>query len=805
MWTKLAHFIIKFRLLLVIILAAITIFMAYMARDVTMSYSLFKAVPDDDPDALFYKNFRSEFGEDGNIVAIAIYDSAIYELNHFNRYKQLSEEIKAIEGVINVISLPLLHRLSKNQDAQKFDLEAIFNDISKNQQDLDSLLQVAQNQKFYSGQIINPENGSTLTLISINEEILNSEKRVGLTNKILEAGTQFTDDTGINVHYAGHPFVRSVMAGKVKDELVLFLALSILVTGLIMLLFFRSLSAVIFPMIIIAVVVIWVIGTLGIFGYKITILTGLIPPVIVVIGIPNSIYLLNMYHQEFGIHGNKMKAISRVVRKIGFVTLITNVTTSIGFLVLISTSIIELKEFGIVAGLNIMATFLVSIILIPSVFSWLPSPSARHLRHLKFKPLESVLDGMDVIVHRHKYKVFGVTILLLILSIPGMRKIESVQYIIDDIPKDDVIKKDLAFFEENFSGIMPLEIVIDTKKKRGVIDLKTLAKVEEFETFLDDQEDISKPVSVVSFIKAAKQAFYNNNPDRYELPNNRERSYILRYLRNQQSDEKGLINSFVDSTYTKMRISLKVADIGSVKMDSLVHQIIEPKIEEVFADNNFDIKVTGSTPLFVKGNKFLIQNLQFSLLLAFVVISIIMAMLFVNFRMIIISLIPNFIPLIITAGIMGYLGIHLKPSTALVFSIVFGISVDDSIHYLAKYRMELFASNFFVPLAVSKSIKETGASMIYTSIVLFAGFIIFTGSDFGGTIALGLLTSITLLIAMITNLILLPALLMTFDDGKRKKGAHPLIEQFDDGFYHEDEDEEIDLKAIKIEENNSKI
>ena len=790
--------------MLVIILGLFTLFMASQMRQVEMSYSLFKAVPDDDPDAVFYKAFREEFGEDGNIVAIAVYDSAVYEPNNFKKYEELSRDIKNTDGVINVLSLPLIHRLSKNELAKKFDLEAVFQGIPSDKEKLDSLFQVARDQKLYSGQIVNAENGATLTLISINEEVLNSKRRLELTNELIAAGKKFTDQTGIQVHYAGHPFVRSVMAGKVKNEMIFFLILSALVTGLIMLLFFRSFSAVIFPMIIIAVVVIWVLGSLVLFGYKITILTGLIPPIIVVIGIPNSIYLLNKYHQEFGQHGNKMKAISRVVRKIGFVTFITNVTTSIGFLVLTSTSIIELKEFGIVAGLNILATFVVSIILIPSVFSWLPAPSARHLRHLEFSPLAKVLDVMDILVHRHKYVVFGVSILLIIISLPGMYSIKSVQYIIDDIPKDDVIKKDLAFFEENFSGIMPLEIVVDTQKKRGVIDLDNLEKIEEFEKFLEQQPDISKPVSLISFIKAAKQAFYNNNPDRYDLPNKRERAYILRYLRNQDDNEQDLMSSFVDSTYQKMRISLKVADIGSIKMDSLVHEVIEPKIDEIFGETDLQLTVTGSTPLFVKGNKFLIQNLQLSIVLAFIVISIIMALLFVNLRMIIISLIPNFIPLLITAGIMGYMGIPLKPSTALVFSIVFGISVDDSIHYLAKYRMELFSNKFFVPLAVSKSIKETGASMIYTSIVLFAGFIIFTWSDFGGTIALGLLTSITLLIAMVTNLVLLPSLLIAFDDGKRKKGSHPPIEQYDDGFYHEDEDEEIDLESIKVEEKESK-
>ena len=799
MWTRLAHFIIKYRLLLVSLLILVTAFLGYKGKDAKMSYSFAKLVPADDPAMIFFEDFKELFGEDGNVVAIGVKDSAIYQPKIFKEYRKLSDRIEKISGVSNVVSLPVLKRLRKNQAAKRFEVEDIFTVIPDDQPTLDSLLQVASDQKFYSGQIVNSENGATLTLIGIKDQVLNSKNREGLTNSIIAAGDDFTEATGVQLHYAGLPFVRSVISGKVKKEMTVFLVLSVAVTGLILLLFFRSWNAVVFPMIIIAVVVIWVMGSLVLLDYEITILTGLIPPIIVVIGIPNSVYLLNKYHQEFEIHGNKMKAISRVTRKIGFVTLITNFTTAIGFLVLTTTDIVILKEFGYIAGINILATFVVSIILLPAVFSWLPAPTSHQLKHLKFKPLEKLIEGMDLIVHRHKNKVFALTGLVIIISIGGMYKLNTVAYMVDDIPEEDQIKKDLSFFEEHFSGIMPLEIIVDTGKRRGVIDLKNLKRVEEFEKFLASHRDISTPVSIVSFVKAAKQAFYNNNPDRYEIPNKRDKNYILRYLKNQE-DNSGLMNSFVDSTFSKMRISMKVADIGSQKMDSLVNIVIQPKIDSLFAGTNAVVTITGSTPIFIKGNKFLVDNLKISLLLAFILIAIIMAILFANVRMIVLSLIPNVVPLVITAGIMGYFGIPLKPSTVLIFSIAFGISVDDSIHFLAKYRQELFANNFYVPVAISKSLKETGASMIYTSVILFAGFIIFAWSEFGGTIALGILTSITLLIAMCTNLILLPGLLLAFDDGKRRKEAHPLIEQYDDHFYQEGEDEAIDLGQIKVDE-----
>lgn len=798
MWTKLAHIIIKYRLLLVLLLVAITAFMGYHARNAEMSYDFAKTVPSDDPDMIVFQEFKEQFGEDGNLVALGIKDSSVYSSENFEKLRELSLQISKLEGVNDVLSLPLVQRLEKDTAARKFVLKSIFNGPAPSEAAFDSLLQVAFNQKFYSGRLINEQNGATLVLVSINREVVNSPKRLTLTQEIVDAGQIFETSTGIDLHYAGLPFVRSVVAGKVRNEMQLFLFLSIAVTALILFLFFRTWDAVVFPILVIAVIVIWVLGSLVLFDYKITLLTGLIPPVIVVIGIPNAVYLLNKYHQEFERHGNKVMAISRVVRKIGLVTLITNFTTAIGFLVLASTDIVILKEFGIVAGLNIMGTFIVSIILIPAVFSWLPAPSGKQLKHLKFKSLDFALTKIDLLIHRHRPYIYGATVLLIAISVYGMLKVRAISYMVDDLPEDSEIKQDLAFFEENFSGIMPLEIVVDTHERRGVIDVRTLRKVEEFESFLESNRDISKPVSIVSFVKASKQAFYNNNPARYSLPDHRERNFILPYLKD-QGDNTGLFSSFVDSTLQKMRISMQVADIGSHKMDSLINQVIQPEVDSMFAGTDMSVHITGTSPLFIKGNKFLIQNLRTSLMLAFILISIIMGFLFVNVRMILISIIPNIIPLIITAGIMGFAGIPLKPSTALIFSIVFGISVDDSIHFLAKYRQELFANRFFVPVAVSKSVRETGASMMYTSIILFAGFVIFAGSGFGGTVALGILTSVTLLIAMFTNLILLPSLLMTFDDGKRRKDAHPLIEQYDDGFYQEDDDEEIDLDLIRVE------
>jgi uncharacterized protein len=808
MWSKLALFIIRFRTALLVLIGAITVVMGYYAARVEMSYDFARTVPLNDPDMVFFNRFKQQFGEDGNMMALGFKDSALYKLENFQKIKELSNNLRKIEGVNEVLSLPTLRIITKDTVEKKFKFQPLFPDTLNSQAMLDSLLDIAKGQRFYMGQLVNETNGAMLVLAPMKKEYANSAKRLEVTNNLVKFGTEFTKQTGITIHYAGLPFVRSVMAEQVRKELSFFLYLSALVTGVIMLLFFRSFRAVIFSMIMIGIVVVWTIGTIAIFGFKISLLSGLIPPVIVTIGITNAIYLLNKYHVEYVVRKNKMEAIEAVVMKMGLATFLTNLTVAIGFLTLLATDITILREFGIVAGINIIALFVVSLVMIPGILSWMPEPTQKHLKHLDFKILGGFVKLIDLMVHRHRVFIYMATLAITAFAVYGMTKLYSVSYMVDDIPEDSAIKRDLLFVEENFSGIMPLEIEVDlqTKRKRPLQNLKIAKIVNEFEASLDSISVTSRPISILSFIKASRQAYYNNNADRYGLPTSDiEAKYVLEYLKG-QSDNSGLFNSFVDTTYSKMRISMQMADIGSIKMDSLVHQVIEPKADTLVADlkkilrsesDSVSVSITGSSKIFIKGNKFLIENLTESLILAGILITLSMAILFANARMIIISLIPNLIALMITAGLMGYFHIPLKASTALIFSITFGISVDNSIRFLAKYRQELLSSGFFVPRSVSESILETGKSIIYTSVVLFAGFIIFAFSDFGGTVALGLLTSTTLVISMFTNLILLPALIMTFDKPRKSKDRLP-IDDFDSSFYGEQDDEAIDLNKIKI-------
>jgi len=762
MVNMLSDFVLKNRKLFILLILSYTIFMAYMGQFVKFNYDFSQTVPDTDEDMIYYNGFKKTFGEDGNVFAIGLKDSSIFVLDKFINYRDYIKEIESIEGINGVLGLPNLQILSKSKENKNFTFIDLMEPFPNSQIELDSLLLIANNQKFYDNKILNKDGALTL-LITIDKDILNSKDRDKLMQNLITLSVDFESKSGIKLHYAGLPYSRYIMAESVKEELTRLLIISLIVTAIILFVFFRSFDTVFVPLIIIGIVVVWVFGTLSLLGYKITLLTGLLPPLIVVIGIPNCVYMLNYYHFSIKEYSNKKQAISNVIQTIGLITLITNLTTAVGFFVLATTDIKILTEFGIVAGINVLATFIVSIFLIPSIYLALPKPKSQQTGYLNYNFINVLIKSFKYISFNYQKRVFFISTVIVISSLYGLSKIKSVSYLIDDVPSESSLMKDLKFFEENFSGIMPLEIVVDTKMKKGVQNLNLLKKVDKLESFLSEKSYVSSPISLVSFVKASRQAYYNNNPSYFSLPNNRDKNFILRYIadgyQNNVSNDN-ISKSFVDSIGQKLRISLNVADLGSLKLDSIVNNTFRPEIDKIFGNSKAEVKLTGTTLTFIKGINFLIENLLQSMLLAFIIISVIMALLFKNLKMVIISLIPNIIPLIIAAGIMGFLEIPLKPSSALVFSIVFGISVDYSIHFLAKFKNELLKND--LKNSISNTINQTGRSMIFTSFILFFGFIIFAFSNFGGTIVLGILTSVILFVAMITNLTLLPSIILHF-------------------------------------------
>lgn len=780
MWTSVSRFIIRYKFLLVFSVIISTSFMFNQAKKVLFSYEFIPLLPDDSEVYIEYQNFINTFGQDGNVMCVGFKSDSLFTLSNYNSLIDLCDNLDKIYGVDKVLSVIQFENLIKNEKKLKFDLLPVNKEKVYSITKLDSIQNIVSSLPFYKKLFFNKDGNSYFIALTLDKDLLDTESRVKFIKEIEKNVSIFANKINVTPHYSGLPYIRTITTLKTKKEVQFFIILAFFTTAVIMFLFFRSFSSVFFSMIVVGIGVIWAIGTIHLLGFKITFLTALIPPLIIVIGIPNCVFLLNKYHLECKLHGNKIKAISRTIQKVGNATFMTNATTAAGFSTFIITRTDLLVQFGIVASINILVVFFISLIIIPSVYIILPIPKDKHLYHLKRKWINNFTDWLEYSVMNKRKHIFIITILMIIFAVIGITKIETTGNIVDDIPKNDPISIDLKFFEDNFVGVMPFEIMINTNKNNGITKSSTLKKIQKLEDILSEYPEISSTTSILDLAKFTKQAFYNGNPKFYSLPSSQEKNFIMKYARNSDNESNDIFNRFADSTLSIARMSGRMKDIGTKQMKTLRDEII-PKINEIFDPKKFKVAVTGTSLLFLEGTDYLVRNLFSSLFLAIGLIAVLMAWMFSSSRMVLVSLLPNLIPLIFTASLMGYFGISIKPSTVLVFSIAFGISIDDTIHFLAKYRQELKANNLNIKKAISTAIKETGVSMFYTSIVLFFGFLIFVASDFGGTIALGFLVSVTLLFAMLTNLLLLPSLLVSLEKKvTKKKSEDQLIEILDD-------------------------
>ncbi len=775
MWYRLGQNILKYKKTYLFFILLSTVVMGYFAVQIKLSYEYTKAIPSDNPKFIVYNEFVKKYGVDGTTVVVGFKTDDFYTKAFFNQVDALHKTIKQNSAVAEVMSIPTAYTITKDSVDTKFNAAKIFHAPYT----LDSVLladkTVFESLPFYQNLYYYPDSNSYIMAISFIADSINSISRTKIIGSIQNELDRFSQSTKTEVHISGLPFIRTIMADRIKKEMLWFLIGSLILSAITLLVFFRSVSATIMSLAVVLMGVIWSLGTMVLLGQKITLLTALIPPLIVVIGIPNCIYFLNKYHTSYKETNDKDKALVQMVGRMGVVTLFCNITAAIGFFVFALTKSPLLKEFGWVSGLNIMILFFISLFFIPPVLSYLPVPKAKHVRYLDNAYLEKILLKIERWAFTHTKWVFGITILAILISLVGVLQIKKEAFIVDDLPKQDKLYTDLKWFEQHAGGVMPLEILVDTKKPNGLIrSIKPLEQIDEFNTFLLEQPELGKPLGLLEGIKFAKQAFYDGDSLSYAVPTGTEMAFIGPYFASAAPKEgvkpaannpAQLLNKFIDSAKRQTRISVNMKDIGSAKLPVLLQKIDSASIA-IFDTAKYNVVITGSSVTFLEGSNFIVKGLGESIFWAFLLIAICMIFLFRSFPILICSLIPNIVPLFITAGIMGWTGVSLKPSTVLVFSVALGIAIDVTIRFLVNYKQELPHLNYQVHTTLVQTIKHTGISIIYTSLVLVAGFIIFCFSDFGGTKALGWLTSITLVVSTLTNLVLLPALIKSFIKSK---------------------------------------
>mgnify|MGYP003403739280 FL=1 len=765
-WELIARIVLRNRILMLSIIAAITVFLALQWKNIHFTFTEANMLPDDNIANVEYNAFLDKFGEEGNLIIIGVKDSTFFTPKAYAAWSKLMNTIKKNQEVDLVVSLNDLKKLQKNEALETFELVP-FVDESKalNPKYLQTIKKELFNDlPFYEGLLFNKRSGSVRSAIYMDKKIVNTKARkTFVLEKLIPAITTFEKETKIDLRVSGMPYIRTLNAKTITDEISIFIGASLLITSLLFFFFFRSFKATLISIVIVIIGVMWSFGFLGLFNYEITILTALVPSLIIVIGIPNCIFLTNKYHQEFKVHRNKAKALQRVTTKIGMATLMTNLTTAIGFATFVASNNNLLLEFGVVTSINIMALFFLSLVLIPIFHSYLNPPKERHLKHLDRGSVKKFMDWILKTIKTNRFSIYTASVALLVFSIIGIYEMRISGSLIEDMPKKEAFFQDIVFFEKEFDGVMPLEIMIDTKRKKGVMKLSTLKRMEELETAIEEIPELSKPISIVNLVKYSKQAYYNGNPDYYELPTSQEQAFILSYAKNATANSKeNLMKSYVDSTGQYARITTFMRDESGDQI-AKIEEEIRKKADKLFPKERYNVIITGKALVFQKGTGYLLDNLLSSLIFAFFLTALLIGFMFRSFKMILVSIIPNLLPLFLTAGLMGFLDIPLKPSTILVFGIAFGLSVDDTLRFLSQYREELKKNNWKIKKSVYATFNESGLSMFYTSIVLFFGFSVFMLSSFGGTIALGGLISLTLLFGMLSNLMLLPALVLTLN------------------------------------------
>jgi predicted RND superfamily exporter protein len=744
--------------------------MGYFAIQVKLSYEFTKAIPEDNPKFVIYQDFVKKFGVDGTTMVVGFQTDSFFTAGIFNQVADLQKDIKTIPGVTEVLSVPNAYTIVKDSAASKFLPHKIFNAPYTSDSALAADRAVLESLPFYKNLMYNPSTHAYIMAISFLPDSINSGARSAIIKNLQSKLDGFASKTKLAVHISGLPYIRTILADRIKKEMLWFLIGSLLLSAITLFLFFRSISATLLSLSVVVMGVIWSFGTMVLLGQKITLLTALIPPLIVVIGIPNCIYFLNKYHTSYKATNHKQEAIEQMVGRMGVVTLFCNITAAIGFFVFAFTKSPLLKEFGWVSGLNIMALFLISLLFIPPVLTYLPPPSTKHVKYLENKFLERVLLKIERWTFQHTKWVFAITSILVVVSIMGLMRIKKEAFIVDDLPKKDTLYTDLKWFEKEAGGVMPLEIIIDTKKKNGLVrSIKPLEAIDELHQYLEQQPELGKPLGLLEGIKFAKQAFYDGDSNAYTVPTGTEMAFMAPYLKTDSqktstaigTSPTQLLSKFIDSAKRESRVSVNMKDIGSAQLPFFL-QRLDSATKAIFDTSKYKVEITGSSVTFLEGSNFIVRGLGESIFWAFLLIAICMIFLFRSFPILMCSLVPNIVPLLITAGLMGWVGISLKPSTVLVFSVALGIAIDVTIRFLVNYKQELPRLNNNVHATLIQTIKHTGISIIYTSLVLVAGFVIFCFSDFGGTKALGWLTSLTLVVSTFTNLILLPALIKTF-------------------------------------------
>ncbi len=751
--------------LVLIFLSVATIVLAFFASKLEMDYDYEKYFPKDDEVRLHYEGFRKKYGEDSDFLLIALENKqGIFQKDFLQKVKRFGDELLK-DTLIEFIASPV-------HNCGYYKKSGLSGVVFKPYLDLDAkIISEADSLRIYGnkqlvGSVLS-SNGKSICLFLNTQSQLNKKEALHLISFVKSKKAEFGFDKFI---FSGRVLAQTYFVEKMITELAVFITSSIILLVFFLYISFRSWWGILIPLLIIIVSIIWSVGIMYLTGKSFDLLMVMLPTIIFVVGMSDLVHLLAKYLDELRTGKDRFEALKIAFKEVRKATFLTSLTTAIGFFTLMFANILPIREFGLYAGISVFVAYFLAFTFLPSVLVLVKPP--RSLIETPDKNFwDKYLRKWFLAVLKERYKIIAIMVVLGGVGVYTASELKINNFILEDLSNDDPIKKDVLYFEENYSGLRPFEAEIRTNTPEGIWSYEFLTELNKLENYLDTgytQNGVGFMMSPLSVIKEANFIKYGSKPEDRILPNSERRfKSLLRQMERLQANSKivDLSEKFnlVAKDEKSCRLAGKIHDVGGLQIKA-ENQKLEQFLEENINPDILSLKLTGTAVLIDKNNGTLAKNLTLGLILAFGIIALFVGFMFKSFKIALLSLIPNILPLLLVTTVMWLGEIDLKISTSLIFTLAFGIAVDDTIHLLSKYKLERKkgVSHLY---ALKRSYLSTGKAIIVTSLILVGGFLTLLFSSFTSTFYMGLLVSVTLVIAVVLDLVILPVILL-FDKGR---------------------------------------
>ena len=751
---RIASIILRYRILFLVLIGLLTGLFGYYAIESKTDNSIEVWLKRNDPKLDYYYDFIDKFGDDEFLI-IAMDGDDLFTGKKIKLINDIATRLESVKGVRSVISLASVYKDKLSAPYFKEVLKR-----NKARSVLDVFEEKILDDPMYVNNIISSDGETTAIIATVAKGSPEARKElVKETREILSAVE--TENSMKEFFLAGPSIVNTELDRMSQNDMKTFTPVMFAVALVILVILFKNISGVLIPAITIGINIMWTVGLFVIFGNKMNMVSGMLIPLVFIISLATTVHILNRFYLEVALSGDKRESILKTLRHICVPCFLTCVTTSIGFLSLVVSDVTPVKTTGIFMAAGIMMSFFVCITLVPGMLSLFPERMSRPFMNIKKdrsssnKEFQGIYGFIGKFVRNNTIYVFFISLVFVGVAIYGVTKIDAESSIFESFPESSEITRSTEHIEQELMGLIPMDIVVDAGNTGSVFQPDVLMKMEKLQDYLKGIPEVTKSVSVVDYVKYLNKLLNKDNPDSPVVTKDKAIDYVK--LASLHGDS--IVAGLYTEDYNEGRVSVRMKNVGSSRYKLIVNDI------ERFIKENFPLSVscaiTGIVPLLMDMQGYLIESQIKTFTLAFILIFICIALLLKSTRIGMMSMIPNLVPIAITLGVMGYVGINLDVATIMIASVAIGISVDDTIHFLYRFKEE-FKKDGDHYLAIQRTLSGVGRALIFTTVVATCGFLVFCLSSFKAIQYFGLLTGITMVSALVADLFILPSCILLF-------------------------------------------